>query len=160
MASSLPGIWAMAEMIPPNSDRKRHPASLPADKRRNIRFSETERPLREDVHQLGRLIGAVVKDRGGEELFNAVEAVRSLAIASRNGDVGAHDRLHELLSGFEYPRAREVSLAFSTWFQAIQYGRATAPGSPPQGLSVRCEPATAAVDRRRCFSSWARAAWN
>ena len=109
----------MAEMIPPNSDRKRHPASLPADKRRNIRFSETERPLREDVHQLGGLIGAVVKDRGGEELFNAVEAVRSLAIASRNGDVGAHDRLRELLSGFEYPRAREVSLAFSTWFQAI-----------------------------------------
>ena len=106
-------------MILTNSNRKRHPASLPADKRRNIRFSETELPLREDVHQLGSLIGAVVKDRGGAELFNAVETARSLAIARRNGDASAHDRLHELLSGLDYARAQEVSRAFATWFQAI-----------------------------------------
>jgi len=77
----------------PESGRRRHPASLPADKRRNIRFSETEVPLREDVHELGGQIGAMVRDRVGEELFNSVEAVRSLAIARRDGDARAHQRL-------------------------------------------------------------------
>ncbi|WP_446831070.1 phosphoenolpyruvate carboxylase [Candidatus Foliamicus sp.] len=99
--------------------RRRHPASLPADKRRNIRFSETEAPLREDVHELGGLIGAVVKDRGGMELFNAVEAARSLAIAWRNGETQAQERLEALLSGLDYRRAQDVSRAFATWFQAI-----------------------------------------
>ena len=99
--------------------RRRHPASLPADKRRNIRFSETELPLREDVHELGGQIGAMVRDRGGEELFNAVEAARSLAIARRNGVAGSHAGLVELLSGLDYRRAQDVSRAFATWFQAI-----------------------------------------
>lgn len=99
--------------------RRRHPASLPADKRRNIRFSETEVPLRKDVHELGGQIGAMIRDRGGEELFNAVEAARSLAIAWRDGDTCAHERLVELLSSLDYRRAQDVSRAFATWFQAI-----------------------------------------
>ena len=101
-----------------HSSRKRHPASLPADKRRNIRFSKTEVSLRQDVHQLGGLIGAMIQDRGGTELFEAVESARSLAIASRNGDAGAHDRLEELLAGLDDRRAQDVSRAFATWFQA------------------------------------------
>ncbi len=103
----------------PESGRRRHPASLPADKRRNIRFSETEVPLREDVHELGGQIGAMVRDRVGEELFNSVEAVRSLAIARRDGDARAHQRLVELLSSLDDRRAQDVSRAFATWFQAI-----------------------------------------
>ncbi len=106
-------------MTPPNSYRRRHPTSLPADKRRNIRFSETEVPLRQDVHRLGGLIGAMVRDRAGEELFNTVEAVRSLAIARRDGDALARDRLEEVLGGLDHTRAQDVSRAFSTWFQAI-----------------------------------------
>lgn len=98
--------------------RRRHPASLPADKRRNIRFSRTEAPLRQDVHQLGGLIGAMIQDRGGEELFRAVEAARSLAIARRDGKAGASERLEELLAGFDDRRAQDVSRAFATWFQA------------------------------------------
>jgi len=105
-------------MVPENG-RRRHPASLPADKRRNIRFSETEVPLREDVHELGGQIGAMVRDRVGEELFNSVEAVRSLAIARRDGDARAHQRLVELLSSLDDRRAQDVSRAFATWFQAI-----------------------------------------
>lgn len=101
------------------SGRRRHPASLPADRRRNIRFSEKAAPLRQDVHRLGELIGSMIRDRGGEELFNAVESSRSLAIARRDGDSQAHDRLEELLAGLDYTRAQDVSRAFATWFQAI-----------------------------------------
>ena len=106
-------------MSTPSSQRKRHPTSLPADKRRNIRFSETEKPLRQDVHELGGLIGAMVKDRGGEALFNTVEAARSLAIARRNGDADADAGLEAFLGGLDYMQAHDVSRAFSTWFQAI-----------------------------------------
>ena len=102
-----------------SSPHRRHPASLPADKRHNIRFSKTDEPLREDVHELGDQIGAMVKDRGGRKLFDSVEAARSLAIARRDGDAAAHQRLAELLSGLDYSRAQDVSRAFSTWFQAI-----------------------------------------
>ena len=105
--------------MPTRSSRRRHPASLPADKRRNIRFSRTEASLRQDAHQLGGLIGAMIQDRGGEELFGAVESARSLAIARRDGDAGAEDRLEALLGGFDDSRAQDVSRAFSTWFQAI-----------------------------------------
>ncbi|MCY4476614.1 MAG: phosphoenolpyruvate carboxylase [Gammaproteobacteria bacterium] len=105
--------------MPPQSGRRRHPASLPADKRRNIRFSKTEAPLRQDVHQLGGLIGAMIQDRGGAELFEAVESARSLAIARRDGVAGSPDRLEHLLAGLDDSRAQEVSRAFATWFQAI-----------------------------------------
>ena len=105
--------------MPPQASRRRHPASLPADKRRNIRFSKTEAPLRQDVHQLGGLIGAMIQDRGGGELFEAVEAARSLAIARRDGDAGANERLESLLASLDDSRAQEVSRAFATWFQAI-----------------------------------------
>ena len=98
--------------------RKRHPASLPADKRRNIRFSKTEVSLRQDVHQLGGLIGAMILDRGGAELFETVESARSLAIARRDGDARAHDRLEALLAGLDDSRAQDVSRGFATWFQA------------------------------------------
>ena len=101
-----------------HTGRRRHPASLPADKRRNIRFSKTEVSLRQDVHQLGGLIGAMIQDRGGAELFEAVESARSLAIARRDGDARAHDRLEELLAGLDDRRAQDVSRAFATWFQA------------------------------------------
>jgi len=99
--------------------RRRHPASLPADKRRNIRFAKTEIPLRKDAHELGGQIGAMVRDRCGQELFNAVEEARSLAITWRNGDARARDRLVELLNGLDDRRAQDVSRAFATWFQAI-----------------------------------------
>ncbi len=105
--------------MPPQASRRRHPASLPADKRRNIRFSKTEAPLRQDVHQLGGLIGAMIQDRGGGELFEAVESARSLAIARRDGVAGSHDRLEHLLASLDDSRAQEVSRAFATWFQAI-----------------------------------------
>ena len=104
--------------MPGQTGRRRHPASLPADKRRNIRFSRTEAPLRQDVHQLGGLIGAMIQDRGGEELFRLVEAARSLAIARRDGKAGANGRLEELLAGLDDSRAQDVSRAFATWFQA------------------------------------------
>ena len=130
-------------MSTPSSQRKRHPTSLPADKRRNIRFSETEKPLRQDVHELGGLIGAMVKDRGGEALFNTVEAARSLAIARRNGDADADAGLEAFLGGLDYMQAHDVSRAFFDLVSGHQHRGAASPGAPPPGLFVRRKPAAA-----------------
>src|SRR6266550_7597021 len=42
-----------------------------------------EAPLRRDVRSLGRLLGEVLKEQAGENLFNTVEGIRQLAIEYR-----------------------------------------------------------------------------
>src|ERR1700730_4669464 len=42
-----------------------------------------ETPLRRDVRSLGRLLGEVLKEQVGSELFTAVEELRSLLIEHR-----------------------------------------------------------------------------
>jgi phosphoenolpyruvate carboxylase len=44
-------------------------------------------PLRRDVRSLGRLLGQVIREQEGDELFNAVEALRQLAIRHREDEV-------------------------------------------------------------------------
>jgi phosphoenolpyruvate carboxylase len=48
-----------------------------------------EAPLRRDVRFLGRLLGEVLKEQAGQELFDAVEELRLLAIEYREGAHGA-----------------------------------------------------------------------
>src|SRR5258705_13184054 len=42
-----------------------------------------EAPLRRDVRSLGRLLGEVLKEQVGQELFDSVEQIRQLAIEYR-----------------------------------------------------------------------------
>src|ERR1044071_3014647 len=42
-----------------------------------------EAPLRRDVRSLGRLLGEVLKEQAGDELFSAVEELRLLLIEHR-----------------------------------------------------------------------------
>src|SRR5262252_3768482 len=45
-----------------------------------------EAPLRRDVRSLGSLLGEVLKEQSGEELFGAVEELRRTAISRREAD--------------------------------------------------------------------------
>src|SRR5258705_4214722 len=47
-----------------------------------------EAPLRRDVRSLGRLLGNVLKEQVGNDLFNAVEELRQLAIRHRESTAG------------------------------------------------------------------------
>ena len=38
-----------------------------------------DQPLREDIRELGELLGEVIREQGGEPLFDTVETVRRLA---------------------------------------------------------------------------------
>ena len=53
-----------------------HPTARPAEKRQDIEFAEKDAALRNDVHALGAMIGELLKEQGGETLFDAVEKAR------------------------------------------------------------------------------------
>ena len=49
--------------------------------RSDISFPLKDAELREDVHMLGMLVGEVIREQGGDALFEAVEQDRQAAIA-------------------------------------------------------------------------------
>ncbi len=54
--------------------------------RNDIQFPARHAALRDDVHQLGGLVGEVLREQGGAALFDLVEHDRTLAIRRRDGD--------------------------------------------------------------------------
>jgi phosphoenolpyruvate carboxylase len=75
--------------------------------------------LRRDVSFLGALLGEVLREQGGDELFDTVEAARLAARARRDGDKDSDRRLDNLLSGLEPRQAAEVARAFSAYFALV-----------------------------------------
>jgi phosphoenolpyruvate carboxylase len=87
--------------------------------RNQIKFPPKHLALREDVHRLGALVGEILREQGGDELFDQVEGDRTAAIARRNGDAEAAQSLEAHVAGRPPAEARELVRAFSTWFQTV-----------------------------------------
>jgi len=87
--------------------------------RDDIEFPPEHASLRDDVHMLGTLVGDVLRDQGGDELFEIVERDLTLAIARRRGDASADAELEARVAGRGPTLARDLEHAFSSWFQAI-----------------------------------------
>ncbi|HEX6995773.1 MAG TPA: phosphoenolpyruvate carboxylase [Gammaproteobacteria bacterium] len=87
--------------------------------RTDIFFAEKDQALREDVHRLGELVGELVREQGGEALFDLVEAARRAAIKRREGDDDAFTELRTLLGALAPSTARDFIRAFSTYFQMV-----------------------------------------
>ncbi len=101
---------------------------------RKIEFPEKDLPLRDDVSLLGALVGEVIREQGGDALFQAVEVARVAAIRRREV-AGAEGELAVALglpAGRSEERSddqRAVELApatveqlvrsFSTYFQVV-----------------------------------------
>ncbi len=84
-----------------------------------VDFPEKDRPLRADVNVLGELLGDVLKEQGGAELFERVERARRLARAHRSGDAKAWDALVESLAGSDPGVAESVTRAFAAYFSLV-----------------------------------------
>ena len=82
-----------------------------------IQFPPKHLALREDVHQLGVLVGEMLREQGGDPLYELVEGDR-LAAIGRRGEGGAVD-LSQRVAGRPPGMARDLVRAFSTWFQAV-----------------------------------------
>lgn len=87
--------------------------------RQDIFFPLKDADLREDVHMLGMLIGEVIREQGGDALFELVEANRQAAIARRQGDGSGTTQLAVSLRDIPADVARDLVRAFSTWFDMV-----------------------------------------
>lgn len=83
-----------------------------------IEFSEKDQPLRSDVRALGALVGDVIREQGGDALFERVESIR-LAARRRRDDGQDCSELDALLYDLSPDDARELVRSFSTYFQVV-----------------------------------------
>ena len=65
-------------------------------RRADIFFAGKDQALKRDVRRLGEMVGELVKEQGGEALFDLVEAARRASIAHREGNIGALEELQTL----------------------------------------------------------------
>ena len=88
-------------------------------RREKIRFAEKDEALRQDVHELGQMVGELLIEQGGEALYKTVESARRYAIGRREGDAEASEKLDKLLGKMSAAAARDIVRAFSTYFQVV-----------------------------------------
>ncbi|MDA3913296.1 phosphoenolpyruvate carboxylase, partial [Oleiagrimonas sp.] len=89
-----------------------------SDDLRNIDFPPHDGPLRDDVRQLGALVGRMLAEQGGEAFFDRVEKVRTAAIRRRESGAGISG-LAGNLAGLEPHAAEALARAFATYFQMV-----------------------------------------
>ena len=87
--------------------------------RHQIQFPPKHLALREDVHQLGVLVGQMLREQGGDELYDLVEGDRHAAIESRRAEPSQVLLLEQRVAGRSPEMACDLVRAFSTWFQAV-----------------------------------------
>lgn len=87
--------------------------------RQDLFFPVKDSALREDVHMLGVLVGQVIREQSGDELFDIVEKCRQAAIARREGDAEGMTQLLETARGISAAVARDLMRSFSTWFEMV-----------------------------------------
>jgi len=88
-------------------------------RRQDITFEDKDQPLRQDVRILGTLVGELLKDQGGDELFDIVESARLRSIRRREENEVPGEGLAELVSNLDLSLAMEVIRSFSTYFQMV-----------------------------------------
>src|SRR5579862_5952702 len=85
-----------------------------------------DNPLRRDVRSLGAILGQVLAEQGGQDLFEAVEELRRLMIehresVRRNPDQASSSELlrkaQAIVSKMDLSRAYHVTKAFETYFE-------------------------------------------
>ena len=86
-----------------------------------------EAPLRRDVRSLGTLLGEVIREQAGEDLYAKVEELRQNAIRRREAQADGHiDEAETLMqkavfdiNGFSVEQAYQLSRAFGFYFELI-----------------------------------------
>ena len=88
-------------------------------RRQDITFEEKDQALRDDVRTLGTMIGELIAEQGGDDLFEFVEAARLRAIRRREGNEKPGESLAALIEGLDPTFAQSVIRSFSTYFQIV-----------------------------------------
>ncbi len=88
-------------------------------RRQDITFEDKDQALRDDVRVLGTMVGNLIREQGGEELFDFVETARQRSIRRREGNERPGEDLGELVANLEPLLALQVIRSFSTYFQMV-----------------------------------------
>ncbi|HEY0584652.1 MAG TPA: phosphoenolpyruvate carboxylase, partial [Pseudoduganella sp.] len=76
--------------------------------------ADKDAPLKEDIRLLGRLLGDVLREQEGEEVFAVVETIRQTAVRfRREADAGAAKELDGMLKILTREQTITVVRAFS-----------------------------------------------
>jgi len=109
---------------------------------------DKDRPLRDDIRLLGRVLGDTLREQEGDTIFELVETVRQTAVRfARNGQAEDRAALHALLDDLPRDTALSVVRAFAYFLQLANIAEDThvirrrraheLMGSPPRGGSLR-----------------------
>jgi phosphoenolpyruvate carboxylase len=83
-------------------------------------FDDSMEPLAREVSFLGRILGDVLREQGGSELFEAVEQLRVACRHHREYHCGeARDEIARLVEALSPTGARDVVRAFTMYFHLI-----------------------------------------
>ncbi len=88
-------------------------------RRQDITFEDKDQALRDDVRMLGALLGDLIREQSGLELYELVESARLRAIRRREGNEKPGEELAELVSGLDTKLAHQIIRSFSTYFQMV-----------------------------------------
>ena len=88
-------------------------------RRQDIMFEDKDQALRDDVRTLGALVGDLIREQDGEELFDLVENCRLRAIRRREGNERPGEELSSLVTNLDPALALKLIRSFSTYFQMV-----------------------------------------
>ena len=88
-------------------------------RRQDITFEDKDQALRDDVRTLGAMLGEIIREQSGDELFEFVEKARLRAIRRREQNEKPGEDLAQLVEGLEAGQALQVIRSFSTYFQMV-----------------------------------------
>jgi len=93
------------------------PSAIRAMNRDDRHFPPHHTPLREDIHALGEIVGGVLREQGGNELYELAEGDRQTAIRRRQGAADVALELRARVQGRRPELARDLLRAFAAYFQ-------------------------------------------
>ena len=88
-------------------------------RRQDITFEDKDQALRDDVRKLGAMIGELIEEQGGNQLFEFVEAARLRSIRRREENEKPGEELTALVSDLDASFAQQIIRSFSTYFQIV-----------------------------------------
>lgn len=77
------------------------------------------RNVRQDVRELGELLGEILEEQTSSAAMDAVEACRTAAIEYRDGDLDTRAPIRETLSDEQADHRQVIARAFTTYFELI-----------------------------------------
>ena len=88
-------------------------------RRQDVTFEEKDQALRDDVRTLGAMVGDLIREQNGEELFEMVENARLRSIRRREGNEKPGEELSSLVSDLDPDLATQLIRSFATYFQMV-----------------------------------------